>query len=81
LGGIDLHHVIDAMKLFNPSEGVNKTIDESLKENRKLVPLCKKCHILIHHKDGENDRFMKTLKSKYGVDASLEDGQLFRIPR
>jgi hypothetical protein len=78
LGGIDLHHVIDAMKLFNPSEGVDKTLDESLKENRKLVPLCKKCHVLIHHKAGENDRFMKTLKSKYGVDASLKDGQLFR---
>jgi hypothetical protein len=80
LGGLDGHHVLEEMKLFNPSEGAKKTIDESLKENRKLAPLCKKCHIFIHHKVGENDRFMETLRSKYGVDVSLVDGELFRIP-
>ena len=70
LRGTDLHHVLDHMKLFNPSEGPNKTVNVSLTENRKLCPLCKKCHMLVHHKVGENERFMKLLGSKYQVDVS-----------
>eukprot|EP00985_Skeletonema_marinoi_P026485 scaffold20550_cov232-Skeletonema_marinoi.AAC.2 len=74
LGGIDLHHVIEEKKLFNPSEGVLKTFDKSLKENRKLVPLCKRCHLHVHHMPGENDKFMAKLESTYRVDIDQSTG-------
>eukprot|EP00985_Skeletonema_marinoi_P006588 scaffold2848_cov91-Skeletonema_marinoi.AAC.2 len=76
LGGIDLHHVIEEKKLFNPSEGVLKTFDVSLKENRKLVPLCKLCHIHVHHMPGENDKFMAKLESTYRVDIDQSTGEI-----
>eukprot|EP00984_Skeletonema_dohrnii_P012939 scaffold5303_cov97-Skeletonema_dohrnii-CCMP3373.AAC.1 len=76
LGGIDLHHVIEKKKSFNPSDGADKPFDVSLKENRKLVPLCKKCHLYVHHKPGENDKFMAKLESKYGVDIDQSSGEI-----
>ena len=76
LGGIDLHHVIEEKKLFNPSKGVFKTFDKSLEENRKLVPLCKPCHLHVHHMPGENDKFMAKLESKYGVDIDQSTGEI-----
>eukprot|EP00985_Skeletonema_marinoi_P000996 scaffold412_cov118-Skeletonema_marinoi.AAC.1 len=68
LRATDLHHVLPDEKDFNPSEGVNKSVDVSLTEDRKTCPLCKRCHMRVHHRAGENDRFMKKLQSKYCVD-------------
>eukprot|EP00984_Skeletonema_dohrnii_P036163 scaffold36821_cov161-Skeletonema_dohrnii-CCMP3373.AAC.1 len=68
LGGTDLHHVDWNSKSLNPSEGSKKSFDESLRENRKLAPLCKPCHLKVHNQPGENDRFMSILGSKYVVD-------------
>ena len=77
LADIDLHHIDWDSKLFNPSDGVLKSIHESLLENRKCGPLCRLCHLKVHHKPGENDRFVSMLGSKgYIIDS--ETGAMLR---
>ena len=67
---MDLHHILWDSKLFNPSEGALKSIVESLGENRKCGPLCRGCHMKIHHKPGENERFLAMLGSNgYVIDS------------
>ena len=70
LVGEDLHHILWDSKLFNPSEGAKKSIVESLGENRKCGQLCRGCHLKIHHKPGENERFVAMLGSNgYVIDS------------
>ena len=70
LVAMDLHHILWDSKLFNPSEGAKKSIVESLGENRKCGPLCRGCHMKIHHKPGENERFLAMLGSNgYVIDS------------
>lgn len=70
LVGIDMHHIKWDSKLFNPSEGAQKSFGESLGENRKCGPLCRTCHLKVHNKPGENDRFVAMLGSNgYVIDS------------
>ena len=76
--GGDLHHVEESEKNWDPSTGVNKPVAEALQENRKTCLLCKKCHVLVHHRVRSNEAFMDKLLSKYCVDEST--GEIFARP-
>lgn len=72
--GFDLHHMLELMKLHNPSEGVKKTIEEQRLEILKTIMLCRGCHLLITHNPEEKkklqekfDRLGYVIDTKTGV--------------
>ena len=47
---ITAHHVVAIEKEFEIGKG-NKTLKEVKNELDKCIPLCQKCHILLHKKE------------------------------
>jgi len=70
---VDGHHVDPEGKDRNPSECVMMDLEEGRLERRKCCPLCRPCHVKVHHVESKEEEFNTQLEDKkYEVKSSFE---------
>eukprot|EP00984_Skeletonema_dohrnii_P028560 scaffold18611_cov73-Skeletonema_dohrnii-CCMP3373.AAC.3 len=75
--GFHLHHMLEAKKSHDPSQGVGKgkTIEEQRFENRKTIMLCAGCHLIITHNEEEKQKLADKFEG-LGYSIVRETGEI-----
>ena len=69
----DGHHASSDSKEDEPSRYRNMSVEKARLERRRCVPLCRPCHMEVHHTPGKDNEFMTELKNEHTVG---DDGQI-----
>ena len=69
----DGHHAKDDSKEDSPSQYRKMSVEQARLERRRCVPLCRPCHMEVHHTPGKDDEFKTELEKEHTVES---DGQI-----
>ena len=69
----DGHHASRDSKEDEPSQYHKMSVEQARLERRKCVPLCRPCHIEVHHTPGKENEFREELAKEHTVG---DDGQI-----
>ena len=70
-----LHHVLEKLKSFNPSEGPKKSLEKQRAELRKTIMLCCHCHVRITWCELADSELMAKFKD-LGFEVNQKTGEI-----
>jgi len=73
----DGHHAKEDSKEDEPSQYHKMSVEQARLERRKCVPLCRPCHIEVHHTPGKEEEFRRELEKEHMVRE--DDGQIKKL--